>query len=138
MGRTRHIISQISLRPRPAAAHSLSFPIWQCFQNGQQAGRVHGSRSRFLVHLFLRSICFRLLPLASLSVLSCLLISSTQATIEDSLGGELSFAVQPGDVVLRYVGIHVMVYTCQNTLSMSILRPIKQLIINSSNSQTSV
>ena len=42
MGRTRHIISQISLRPRPAAAHSLSFPIWQCFQNGQQAGRMAG------------------------------------------------------------------------------------------------
>ena len=52
-----------------------------------------------------------------------LLISLIQATIEDSLGGELSFAVQPGDVVLR---------------SMSILRPLKQLIINSSNSETSV
>ena len=27
-------------------------------------------------------------------------INDKQATIEDSLGGELSFAVQPGDVVL--------------------------------------
>ena len=67
-----------------------------------------------------------------------LLISLIQATIEDSLGGELSFAVQPGDVVLRYVSKHAMVHTCQNTLSMSILRPLKQLIINSSNSETSV
>ena len=29
-------------------------------------------------------------------------INDKQATIEDSLGGELSFAVQPGDVVLGY------------------------------------
>ena len=31
-----------------------------------------------------------------------MIVNVSQATIEDSLGGELSFAVQPGDVVLGY------------------------------------
>ena len=86
---------------------------WHSYQLGMGGGLI--SKFQLLIFSFKH--------FQKMIVVWSLLISSTQATIEDSLGGELSFAVQPGDVVLR---------------SMSILRPLKQLIINSSNSETSV
>ena len=44
-------------------------------------------------------IIISMMKMVKISLISMI---NKQATIEDSLGGELSFAVQPGDVVLGY------------------------------------